>query len=76
MVVLAAGYSLWMIQRVIFGNSPLKNGISKKDYNDLEDANWKDIIPIISLAFPIIFIGIWPKVLVDIIDKGIFSIIR
>ena len=75
-IVLAAGYSLWMIQRVIFGNSPLKNGISKKDYNDLEDANWKDIIPIISLAFPIIFIGIWPKVLVDIIDKGIFSIIR
>lgn len=75
-IVLAAGYSLWMIQRVIFGNVPSKGGLSKKNYDSLEDANWKDIIPLVSLVIPILMLGIWPKILVDIFEKGISSVIR
>ncbi len=75
-VVLAAGYTLWMIQRVFFGARPASPGISDEVYDDLTDANWVDMIPVIALAAPIFIVGIWPSVVTDMFDIGIQAVLR
>jgi NADH-quinone oxidoreductase subunit M len=75
-VVLAAGYTLWMVQRVFFGERPATPGLSDEVYNNLTDANWVDMIPVIALAAPIFIVGIWPSVITDIFDTGIQAVLR
>ena len=75
-VVLAAGYVLWMIQRTFFGSRPPEGGIPDDKYEELTDAEPLDLIPILALTIPIIVIGIWPKVVVDVFKIGIEGILR
>jgi NADH-quinone oxidoreductase subunit M len=75
-VVLAAGYTLWMAQRVFFGERAAKPGLSDEVYDNLTDANWVDMIPVIALAAPIFIIGIWPSVVTDMFDIGIQAVLR
>lgn len=68
-IVLTAGYILWMIQRVFFGpRSPRWEG--------LPDATaWWEQVPMAALVAAIIVIGVYPAVLLDIIDLGIQPIV-
>ena len=75
-VVLAAGYVLWMIQRTFFGSRPPEGGIPDDKYEELTDAEPLDLIPMLALTIPIIVIGIWPKVVVDVFKIGIEGILR
>ena len=75
-VVLAAGYVLWMIQRTFFGSRPPEGGIPDDKFEELTDAEPLDLIPILALTIPIIVIGIWPKVVVDVFKIGIEGILR
>jgi NADH-quinone oxidoreductase subunit M len=75
-VVLAAGYTLWMVQRVFFGERPATPGLSDEVYDNLTDANWVDMIPVIALAAPIFIVGIWPSVVTDMFDIGIQAVLR
>jgi NADH-quinone oxidoreductase subunit M len=75
-VVLAAGYTLWMVQQVFFGERPATPGISDEVYDNLTDANWVDMIPVIALAAPIFIVGIWPSVVTDMFDTGIQAVLR
>jgi len=75
-VVLASGYTLWMVQRVFFGERPATPGISDEVYDNLTDANWVDMIPVIALAAPIFIVGIWPSVVTDMFDIGIQAVLR
>jgi NADH-quinone oxidoreductase subunit M len=75
-VVLAAGYTLWMVQRVFFGERPATPGLSDEIYDNLDDANWVDMVPVIVLAAPIFIIGIWPSVITDVFDVGIQAVRR
>jgi len=75
-VVLAAGYTLWMVQRVFFGDRPAYPGLSDEVYDNLTDANWIDMIPVIALAAPIFIVGIWPSVVTDMFDIGIQAVLR
>ena len=75
-VVLAAGYVLWMIQRTLFGEGPSTGGLSKTVYKNLKDVGWKEMIPMVLLGFPILLIGVWPRLVTDVLEKGIGSIIR
>ena len=75
-VVLAAGYTLWMVQRVFFGERPATPGLSDEVYDNLTDANWIDMIPVIALAAPIFVVGIWPSVVTDMFDIGIQAVLR
>ena len=68
-VVLAAGYILWMLQRVIFGTS-------NKDYTKLTDLNIVEKIPVIILLFSILLIGIYPKFITDVLNIGLNEIIN
>lgn len=75
-VVLAAGYTLWMVQRVFFGERPANPGLSDEVYDNLTDANWVDMIPVIALAAPIFIVGIWPSVVTDMFDIGIQGVLK
>lgn len=63
-VVLAAGYMLWTMQRVMFG--PLD-----QRWIEIRDVSRTQYIPIIILVFTIIAIGIYPSVISDVFSVGI-----
>ena len=75
-VVLAAGYTLWMVQRVFFGERPADPGLSNEIYENLEDASRVDMIAVVVLAAPIFIIGIWPSLVTEVLDIGIQAVLR
>ncbi len=75
-VVLAAGYTLWMVQRTFFGPGPAQGGMSNETYEELTDANWVDMIAVVALTVPIFLVGIWPSVITDTFKLGIEAAIR
>lgn len=75
-VVLAAAYTLWMVQRTFFGPGPQQGGMSNETYEELTDANWVDMIAVIALTVPIFLVGIWPSVITDTFKIGIEAAIR
>ncbi|MGQ4913590.1 MAG: complex I subunit 4 family protein [Candidatus Asgardarchaeia archaeon] len=58
-VVITAGYLLWMIQRVIFGEQREKAGV-----HDLELC---ELVALSLLAFLIVLLGVYPNILLDVI---------
>lgn len=75
-VVLAAGYTLWMVQRTFFGPGPAAGGMSEESYEHLTDANWVDMVAVVVLTVPIFVVGIWPSVITDTFKLGIEAAIR
>ena len=69
-VVLAATYSLWLYRKVIFG------ALVKDDLMDILDLTKKEIIIFIPLIFLTIFIGIYPKPVIDIIEPATSNIVE
>jgi NADH-quinone oxidoreductase subunit M len=63
-VVLAAGYILWMIMRTFYG--PVK-----EQYDNVLDAGKVDMVYMYPLVVVIIFIGIYPAILTDVIQIGL-----
>lgn len=75
-VVLAAAYTLWMVQRTFFGPGPQQGGMSNETYEKLTDANWVDMIAVVTLTVPIFLVGIWPSVITDTFKIGIEAATR
>ena len=63
-VVLAAGYILWMIQRILFG-PPLAR------YDQVGDASIMEAIPLVVLVVAIVVVGVYPAILTDAFNAGI-----
>jgi NADH-quinone oxidoreductase subunit M len=68
-VVLAAGYMLWAAQRTMFGPR-------LERWDGLGDATAVDVGAMAVLMVPIFVVGIYPKVLTDVVDAGIVPIVR
>jgi len=66
-VVLAAGYILWMIQRVFFGPMPEK-------FNRVKDADNLEKVYMFILVILILVVGIYPALLTNIINQGILPV--
>lgn len=67
-VVLAAGYILWMVQRIFHG--PVD-----EDWAHLKDANrWWEHLAMASLVVAIVAVGIFPGIITDSIESGIAPI--
>ena len=64
-IVIAAGYILWMIERVLFGN--------KKDrFESVTDGHlWTNIVPMTLLVITILGIGVYPSILTRVFEAGI-----
>jgi len=67
-VVLAAGYILWMIQRVFYG--PVL-----EQYNDVADADKLERVSMFVFIAVIMLVGIYPAILTDVIKIGISPIV-
>jgi len=62
-VVLSAGYILWMIERVFYREP-------KAEWGHVQDADTVEKISTIALIAVIMLVGIYPKILTDVIDVG------
>jgi NADH-quinone oxidoreductase subunit M len=68
-VVLAAGYILWMLQRVFFGPALEK-------FNGIKDADKLEMVYMFVLVGLIILVGVYPAILTDVINLGISPIVH
>jgi NADH-quinone oxidoreductase subunit M len=66
-VVLAAGYILWMLQRVFYG--PVL-----EQYNGVKDADILERVYMFAFVAVIMLVGIYPAILTDVIKLGISPI--
>jgi NADH-quinone oxidoreductase subunit M len=67
-ILLSAGYITWMIQRVFFGER-------NERWASLPDANhWWEQVSMAALVVVIIGVGIYPAIVVDVLDTGMINI--
>jgi NADH-quinone oxidoreductase subunit M len=66
-VVITAGYTLWMLQRIFFGPPTAR-------WADLGDARGVEIVPLVSLIAVIILVGVYPSILTTVVDQGIATL--
>ena len=69
-VVLAATYSLWLYRRIIFG------ALIKDDLSEMFDLTRREIIIFIPLILLTIFIGLYPKPIINIIEPSTEKIVN
>jgi NADH-quinone oxidoreductase subunit M len=68
-IVLSAGYILWTVQRVFHG-PPLP------EWSHLPDANrWWERIPVGALMLVILVVGVYPRVLIDVIEPSVRTVV-
>ena len=63
-IVIAAGYILWMIERVFFGPA-------RERFSSVTDVSWVEAVPVGLLVVSIVVIGFYPAFLTDVLDAGI-----
>jgi NADH-quinone oxidoreductase subunit M len=69
-VILAAAYMLWLYKRVIFGK------ITNSEIKIMTDLNKTEIYIFSSLAFLILFFGVYPEPLFNTIDISVNNLIE
>ena len=69
-LMLGAAYSLWMVKRVIFG------GVGNEEVAKLQDANGREILILGTLAVAVLFFGIWPDPLVEVMHSSVDHLIQ
>ena len=67
-IVLTAGYILWMIQRVFWGE------LSER-WKEIGDATaWWERGPLLAMAAVILLVGVYPAVMLDLLETGVVPI--
>jgi NADH-quinone oxidoreductase subunit M len=67
-IVITAGYILWMLQRVFYGE-PLEK------FNKAKDASVLDRVYMFAFVAVIMLVGIYPAILTDVIKMGVAPVI-
>ena len=68
-LILGAAYSLWMVKRVVFGD------IANDNVRQLEDVNAREFVILASLAVMVLFFGIYPAPLIDVMHASIDNLL-
>ncbi len=68
-VVLGAAYILWLTKRVIFGKT------NNEQIKSLKDTNKLEVVMLVSLAFLVIFFGIYPYPLMETLNISVDNLI-
>lgn len=58
-IFITVGYMLWMLNRIVFSDPDPEKEIS--------EAAWSDLIAPILMLIPVILLGIWPDLILDIV---------
>jgi NADH-quinone oxidoreductase subunit M len=69
-IVLAAGYMLWMLQRVVLGQ-PKNPTIAQ-----LSDLSIRELVTVIPLAILILWIGLYPGPLMEMMDSSVTHLVQ
>ena len=73
-VVLAAGYTLWMIQRAYLGSGVPEGSPVLKEYDNLTDMNKIELAGALILTLTIVVVGVYPSIVTDLFSVGIGEI--
>lgn len=68
-IVLTAAYMLWTLQRIFLGTLPEK-------WKNLPDINGRELFTLIPLAIIVIFLGIYPSPLIDLMNSSINHLVE
>jgi NADH-quinone oxidoreductase subunit M len=68
-MILTASYLLWMLKRVFYGPFNVK-------WEWLPDASLRESVPLFALAAVIVFVGIYPAYLINVITPSLAQIIH
>ena len=64
-LVIGAAYNLWLVKRVIWG------GVGNAHVAELEDINPREVFVLGVFAAGVLFLGLWPKPLTDLMEPSI-----
>ncbi|MDH5785148.1 MAG: NADH-quinone oxidoreductase subunit M [Chromatiales bacterium] len=69
-LILGAGYTLWMVKRVLFGE------ITNDSVAALEDINKREFLVLATLAVMVLFFGLYPAPLLEVMDATVRHLIE
>ena len=69
-LILGAAYTLWMYKRVIFGEA------IKEEISELKDIDARESFVLLLLAAVVLFFGIWPAPIFDVMQVSIHQLIE
>ncbi len=69
-LILGAGYTLWMIKRVVFGE------VANEQVAALNDINKREFWMLGSLAVFVLLLGLWPNLLADVMHASVENLVR
>jgi NADH-quinone oxidoreductase subunit M len=64
-LIFGAAYSLWMVKRVVFGD------VANDHVAELKDVSPREFWMLMSLAFFVLLMGIWPAPFVDVMQVSV-----
>lgn len=64
-LILGAAYTLWMVKRVFFGE------VANQEVAALKDINRREFAMLAALAIIVLFIGVWPDPLLDVMHASV-----
>ena len=67
-MILTAAYLLWMLKRVFYGPFNTR-------WSGLPDATLRETIPLFALAAVIVFVGIYPTFLINVITPSLTHVL-
>ncbi|MGB5510413.1 MAG: NADH-quinone oxidoreductase subunit M [Woeseiaceae bacterium] len=68
-LILGAAYTLWMIKRVVYGE------VANENVAKLKDLNSREFLVLAILAISVLFVGLWPAPLVDMMNVTVEQLI-
>ncbi len=69
-LILGAGYTLWMVKRVIFGE------VANEQVAALSDINKREFWMLASLAAFVLLLGLWPNLLADVMHASVENLVQ
>lgn len=69
-LILGAAYTLWMYKRVIFGE------VTNSAVRVLSDISFRETMILLSLAIPVLLLGVWPAPLLDMMHASVDQLIE
>jgi NADH-quinone oxidoreductase subunit M len=67
-LIVGAGYTLWLVKRVIWGE------VGNAHVAEMEDINFREAIVLGVFAAGVLVLGIWPKPLTDLMEPSIANL--
>ena len=64
-LIIGAAYTLWMVKRVLFGE------VANDEVAKLKDINGREFFCLSVLAFFVLWIGLWPAPLIEMMDASV-----